>query len=172
MIEEWRPVVGFEGLYSVSSLGRIRRDAGGYGATVGRILRLNIKKRDGYQTVSLARRGVGTTCVVHTLVLTAFLGPRPEGKVGNHIDAVRHNNALHNLEWVTPSENRYHTVALGNDRTPRGESHPQSKLTDAQCAAIRASTESNAVLGRRYGVNAWTAQRIRLGQRRNTVVQS
>jgi len=110
--EEWRSVVGWEGLYSVSSLGRVRRDKPGPGARVGRILKAVIG-RYGYYQVALSRDCRPITQRVHLLVAAAFLGPCPPGHVANHLDGVKLHNQPSNLEYCTPSENMAHARRLG-----------------------------------------------------------
>lgn len=96
--EEWKPVVGYEGLYEVSSLGRVRSRQG--------LLRQSLANR--YPSVHLSRDGKQATHRVHRLVASAFI-PNPDGReTVNHIDGDRTNNAALNLEWVTTSENVRH----------------------------------------------------------------
>ena len=106
MIEEWRPVVGYEGLYEVSNLGRVQRldgfDTLGHPLR-GRIL-APVQHRNGYLFVSLSK---GTTKIyaIHRLVAETFLG-KSEGKTEvNHINEIKTDNRAENLEWVTKSEN-------------------------------------------------------------------
>jgi len=76
----------------------------------------------------------------------------------NHIDGVKTNNTVTNLEYVTPAENCSHSYhALGNRFPPqRGENHPRSKLTAVQVTEIRAlyatGEHSSRQLARQYGV--------------------
>lgn len=74
--EQWRDVVGYEGLYSVSNMGRVRRDSGGPGAQMGRIL--NPALRSGYPNVIFYVKGKKKNHHVHVFVAAAFIGPRPE----------------------------------------------------------------------------------------------
>lgn len=118
---EWRPVVRYEGTYEVSRNGRVRRVGGASGAIIGRELR-PILARDGHYQVLLYQGGHHTRrrVYVHTLILEAFVGPRPTPKsMCNHIDGCKTNNAAENLEWVTASENIRHAYQTGL-RKPRG----------------------------------------------------
>ena len=110
MEEEWRAVAGYEGWYSVSNLGRIRRDAEwvtARGGTVsgGRILQTNPTKSAPYTQVRLSRHGAATLFRVHRLVAAAFFGPCPAGHEVDHIDGNRANNRTDNLEYATHLEN-------------------------------------------------------------------
>ena len=112
MIEEWRNVLGYEGLYQVSNLGRVRslsRFVGGgfcgeYKLICGKILK-SFDNRNGYRQVTLHKDGERKNYYVHRLVATAFLPCPDECCVINHKDYNRSNNAADNLEWCTQAEN-------------------------------------------------------------------
>ena len=92
--EIWRPVVGYEGVYSVSENGVIRREIP-RPRTVAQS-----KNRTGYMIAMIRWRG-RTKCVqVHRLVAAAFIGPCPSGHQVNHKDGQKHNNQAGNLEYV------------------------------------------------------------------------
>lgn len=105
-VVEWRSVVGFEGLYEVSSDGRVR------GLTVRRERRVTINPF-GYQTIQLWRDNRGHMFMVHRIVAAAFIGPLPDGKEVNHIDGDKGNNGVANLEYVTRSQNMIHAYDTG-----------------------------------------------------------
>jgi len=95
MIESWVDVVGYEGLYEVSDLGRVRRN--------GKILR-PVKTRNGYLRVSLSKNGTGKMESIHRLVGYAFI-PNPTNLPQiNHRDEDKTNNTVENLEWC---DNKY-----------------------------------------------------------------
>jgi hypothetical protein len=117
---EWRPVVGYEGFYEVSSDGRVRSLDRVIIDALGRTRRLKgqlltpvpNQKRGGYYYVSIgpvSRR-------VNVLVLEAFRGPRPEGTVGCHNDGYETNNVTFNLRWDSHSANQYDIVRHGRHR--------------------------------------------------------
>lgn len=110
--EKWKPVVGFESSYSVSTLGRVRREGRGMGSRPGRILKPFIDE-EGYVHVGLSDNHVFVCRSVHTLVAAAFLGPCPEGKEVNHIDTNKSNNQDLNLEYLTHPENIQHSIING-----------------------------------------------------------
>lgn len=100
-MEEWRNIAGFEGIYMVSNLGRVKNVKRDSILSPGR----NSK---GYLRVILCNNGTKKQVLVHRLVALAFI-PNPDGKREvNHIDCNKQNNAVSNLEWVTHSENMRH----------------------------------------------------------------
>lgn len=178
--EEWRPVVGYEAYYSVSTLGRVRRDAKGSGTQAGRILTPNLGNK-GYLHVMLSVHGKVKRESTHKLVMIAFVGPAPNGKQINHIDFNRTNARLSNLEYVTSKENWEHSRANYLAGRPRGDAHfarrhPETrqgirhgnaKLNDKKVLTIRSrliAGESQSALGREYGVTPTTIRGI--GSRR------
>ena len=125
MEEIWKTIEGFEGLYEVSNLGRVRsldrvRKAG-YGSTAnikGKILTpqyLNDKK---YFVVSLSRNGGGKHYLIHRLVATAFIDNPNNLPEVNHKDENPSNNNVSNLEWCDRKyNNNYGTARERRSRT-------------------------------------------------------
>ena len=117
--EIWKDVCGFEGLYQVSNLGKVRSldrlvNSGiGIGLRKGRVLKPQMTIR-GYLQVGLNKDGKQKLFSVHRLVWTAFNGKRPEGMQVNHIDEDKTNNRLDNLNLMTPKENT--NWGTGNER--------------------------------------------------------
>ena len=105
MTEEWRPIEGYEGLYEVSSYGRVRSldryvktCYGSYRLYKGKVLSPG-KKSDGYLLINLSCNGKYNTIRVHRLVAQAFL-PNPDNLPEvNHKDENKTNNSVENLEW-------------------------------------------------------------------------
>jgi hypothetical protein len=119
--EEWRDVVGWEGLYQVSNLGRIKGlpKVTSFGCRTKslseRILRPTISKR-GYYVVSLSHCGKTRTLTIHRIIADAFI-PNPENKRAiDHIDTNRLNNNLSNLRWCTDRENSNNPITLEKNR--------------------------------------------------------
>lgn len=108
--ENWLPVPGYEGLYDVSDLGRVRSLP--RNTTSGKILKFGWHAH-GYPQVTLWRDGKGWHPCIHQIVTLAFLGPRPDGLEVRHLDDDPLNNTLANLVYGTRSENKLDTVRLG-----------------------------------------------------------
>lgn len=110
MEEIWKDVVGYEGYYQVSNLGRVRsldRIASNGRKIKGKILSAKVNTPPYYPRVSLSVNGKMKLVQVHRLVAQAFVyNPDPEHKTQvGHKDESRTNNRADNLEWVTPKEN-------------------------------------------------------------------
>lgn len=130
--EEWRPILGYEGYYEVSDLGRVRSldrlvPSGGGRSRQAKGRVLSIYSGDHYSKVRLKVDGAGCTKNVHTLVAEAFIGSRPDGMEVCHNNGDSHDNRLANLRYDTHSANQleqliHGTHALGS-RTHCGKGH-------------------------------------------------
>lgn len=154
MSELWRPVLGHEGRYSVSSTGLVRRDAAGGGAVAGRVL-VPTTTVHGYQRVELRNGLVRCARYVHRLVLEAFVGVCPEGLECRHLDGNPDNNDVGNLCWGTDQDQADDKIRHG-----RGA----KKLDAAAVLAIRNDQRSSRTVARAFGVAASTIKRIRNGK--------
>jgi len=160
-IEEWRPVTRFEdGAYEVSNLGRLR--SWRRNRVTGTILR-GCPDSDGYLMTTLyhPKRLVK----IHQLVAEAFLGPRPDGCEVNHIHPPKTNNAVSNLEWLTPLENEEHATRTGLH--PRGSMHPSAVLDETKVLAIRERLAAGSLqsdIGAEFGVTQHTIHLIATGR--------
>lgn len=148
--EIWKPVVGYEGIYEVSSFGRIKSLA----RTITMKVRLKEKMlktakiiKHGslpYRLALLSKNDERKTVQVHRIVAQAFI-PNPENKpVVNHKDSDGANNIVGNLEWVTYRENTLHSYSKpfispggSGKRMYRGENSPWAKLSNQQVQEIK-----------------------------------
>lgn len=125
MEEIWVPVPDYEGIYEVSSFGRLKsleRDV--FKADVVQHRNEKIKgtwpNEDGYLQCKLSKDGDSKNIAIHRIVASAFI-VNPDGKPEvNHKDGNRQNNHVDNLEWVTHAENVYDCVRRGTHVSKRG----------------------------------------------------
>lgn len=120
MIEIWKPICGYEGIYDVSNYGNVRSvDRIDF---AGRHLKgklFSTKAKESYITCVLTKCGKHRTFRIHQLVAEAFI-PNPEGKpCVNHKDGNKQNNHVENLEWCTHSENNVHAFKTGLQKAKR-----------------------------------------------------
>lgn len=171
--EEWRPIAGLEGRYSVSSLGGVRSESRvdvqpcyPVGRTYqGRRLRTRINE-NGYEIATLPKWRGKRLFRVHRLVAEAFLGPPPSaGMDVNHKNGVRSDNRAENLEWCTRSENLIHGYRVNKTphRVARGENAGTAKLTEDNVREIRRRRDAGEILdsiSRDFGVDRTNVWRI------------
>jgi len=143
MKEEWKQVVGFS-VYQVSSLGRVRRN-------------LKILKPDtdhGYHKVALHVLGRRYKRFIHCLVIESFHRSKRQGEEVNHINGIRNDNRLDNLEYVSRIENVHHARDVLGEYI--GERNSRAKLTEQKVLAAREIKRSYAItwaaLGKRFDV--------------------
>ena len=156
-IEIWKPVVGYEGLYEVSTHGRVRSLP--VGRKKGMILKPGKTTKYGHVGVNLYRQCHATVKprTIHRLVMLAFV-ENPRGlKEINHIDNDPTNNHIDNLEWVSSSGNSIHCANQGRVGFVR-----RYKIDEATQALMRKEyfeeKVSYAKLAKRYGIclrQAW-----------------
>lgn len=120
--EEWRPVVGCESLYEVSSFGRVRS------LKFGKIRILKPGKvKKGYLFARLTKNGRVKNFYIHRLVWEAFNGKIPENMQVNHINEIKTDNSVWNLNLMSPKENI--NYGIGIKRRATKESQPVLQLT-------------------------------------------
>lgn len=148
MSEEWRPVVGFEGLYEVSdhgrvrSLGRVITDKRGWNYRRRPRLLSPGRLKSGHLCVRLyAIDGTARTYRVHELVLVSFVCPRPDGLEACHYDGDPANNHRSNLRWDTRSANIFDQVRHGThiSNQLRGKKRARKRDTTTTTERITAA---------------------------------
>lgn len=116
MQEQWKDIKGYEGIYQISNLGRIKN------LNTNKIL-FKAPDKSGYIRIHLYKNGSFKAFGVHRLVADAFI-PNPNNKKHvNHIDENKSNNCVSNLEWATPKENNNH-----GSRTTRQSNSKKIKI--------------------------------------------
>lgn len=169
MTEVWKSAVGFEGHYEVSNLGRCRSAKATCGTRIGLVLRPGLWR--GYHRFVLVDHEVRRNIQAHRLVYQSFVGPIPPEMQINHINGVKNDNRLENLEVVSASQNALHAIhVLG--RKPysipsKGELNGRAKLSEAQLPEIfrlRSLGWSQQRIADKLGVNQTSISRVLLGQ--------
>jgi len=169
--EEWRPIFEYEGVYEVSSLGRVKRVAGCNSSKSGSIRKSHVGN-NGYVVMNLSKNGSVKGFSEHRLVTRAFLGPCPDGMQVNHKNGIRHDNRLENLEYLTPSDNARHSFRVLGRKPTRllGKKNGRSKLSMSQVTEIRKKALegiSYKELAKEFGVAYVTVSHIVIGRIRN-----
>lgn len=152
-MEEWRDVVGFEGIYQVSNLGHVKT------VKTGRIKVQTSEKGSSRKFVLLWRNNKYKKAKVHRLVIIAFRGPAPKGMECCHNDGDASNNSIDNLRWDTTQNNQRDRVI--HNTSNRGERCASAKLKEADVIRIRADTRKQAEIAADYGVGQNTISRIK-----------
>lgn len=139
--EIWKPIVGFEELYEVSSLGRVRAlprtvfRPSGKVQKAARLLTISPHIKTKYNLVRLTKsKGDSPLCRVCVLVCEAFHGARPHGMFASHRNGNRQDDRADNLRWLTRKQNESEKVDHGT--LLFGENSPVSKYTLKDAVAI------------------------------------
>ena len=150
--EIWSSIEGYEGVYQVSSKGRVKSlsravkylRANGkvvYVTTEDKIRVVNYDK-DGYpQLILVDDNGVRACWKVHKLVALTFIDNPSKLPQVNHMDGCKTNNVVENLEWVTAKENSIHAHQTGLAKQPTGADSPSAKFTWEEVRYIRSDTK-------------------------------
>lgn len=133
--EEWKDIIGYEGLYRISNLGRVV-SLNFNGTNTRRIMKSRIGIV-GYVIINFHKDLKRKTKTIHRLLALHFI-PNPENKLEvNHIDGDKGNCRLKNLEWCTRSENKIHAFRLGLENSRKGSLSNLSKLKEKEVLEIR-----------------------------------
>lgn len=117
MEEYWKDIAGYEGYYQVSSLGRVKPlariiiRADGYPKTIPEKIMSQTIGTNGYNLIVLNKFGRFKGFAVHRLVAEAFIPNTSDKEQVNHINEIKTDNRIENLEWVTPKQNINHRGA-------------------------------------------------------------
>ena len=137
--EVWKSIKNYEGLYEVSSFGRVK--------SIRRNKIMSLVKSGGYYKVNLVKEGVWITFRVHRLVAMNFLKNPKNKSTVNHKDFDRLNNNVENLEWVTHQENVTHAVLGGRFGKTKlyGSKNGRAIFNDEQVMNIRKMLKTSSI---------------------------
>jgi hypothetical protein len=163
MKEEWKDILGYEGLYQVSNLGRVKRLKGKCLSKAGKYRTVSEsilvcfpnKTRYNYLYVNLNNNGI-KQFRLHRLVALHFI-PNPNNLPEvNHIDGNKENNCITNLEWCTNLENIRHSYKIGTHKVRKNDDAPNTKLNSKQVMEIRKKLKegfSGRSLSKEYNIS-------------------
>ena len=157
-LELWKIIEDYNN-YEISNYGRVR--SLNYNRTNQVCIMINRKISSGYLAAHLSKKGVSKNKLINRLVAIAFI-PNPENKpFVNHINGIKTDNRVENLEWNTAKENTQHSFGTGLQISLKGEDHVRSKLTKVQVLEIRKSNLKQIELAQLYGVHKVTICNIK-----------
>lgn len=159
--KDYKAIPGFDKYY-VSSTGEVLSFVKDGGTPA--ILR-RMKRKDGYKYVFLYRNKKQEKMYIHHAVLLSWVGPRPEGTEGRHLDDCQDNNDYRNLAWGTRQENVDDKKRNGRIRC--GEATPMHKITSQQALEIRSLYGKMPIreIGLKYGISHTQVRRIAVGKK-------
>jgi len=153
-MEIWKDVVGYEGIYEVSSVGSIRTKIGKVTSNARyknriwkqRVLKLKTDKQ-GYKRVSLYKEGKSKDFLVHRIVAKAFIENPSNFNIINHKDGVSSNNHVSNLEWCDSYMNNNH--AFDNNLIKTGSKIILEDLNTGELHRFRSMVKASEFLGKK-----------------------
>jgi hypothetical protein len=170
-MEAWKDIPGYEGRYQISNIGRVKslpKKMGSYIRGTEIILKKNTN-RWGYDYYTFSKPGCKPKSkTVHQMMAIAFI-PNPEAKLFvNHINGVKDDNRLENLEWVTAKENSEHAIKSGLSGSV-GETNHNAKLTTSQVLEIVSDGRDVDELAVAYNTSRFNIIDIKRGRRWSSV---
>lgn len=167
----WKSINSYEQSYEINDEGKIRSITrltltikGTYKLVKGRILIPKLHN-NGYLFITLSKNGQTKNYYIHRLVAEAFI-PNPEFKpIVNHINGIKSDNTLENLEWVTISENVNHAYAIGLS-TNIGSTHKNAKTITDSCSGKQYHSIKEA--SEQLSINYSSLRNMLCGANRNT----
>lgn len=164
--EIWLDVVGYEKIYVVSNMGRVKRIMHRKNKT--NTLMTSCPNKKGYHMIRFSVNGKAHTAFLSRVVAIAHI-PNPENKPEvNHLFG-KDDNRVQSLEWSTTKENIHHAWRTGLSKSKKGENHNNATLTEENVLDIRASTLKPNELASIYEVNVQAIYKILSRKRWNHI---
>ncbi len=172
-VEQWKDVLGYEGLYQVSNIGNVksldRVDPSGH-KRIGKEKAKTL--RNGYLSTTIFKDGVSKICNINILVLEAFVGKRPSGMESCHNNGIKTDNKLENLRWDTHSGNAKDLIIHGTchfkNKKFLGEDATNCKIKKHEVGMIRFLKKlnmfTNRQIGNLYSISLGQVSRIANGR--------
>jgi hypothetical protein len=168
MNEVWKEIKGYEGLYQVSNLGRIKSSH-----KEKHIIIKPGKDKDGYLQFGFSNNGTVLMRKIHRKVAETFIDNPHNKKTVNHINGIKDDNRVENLAWCTHLENMQHARRIGLI-DQHGEKSVRAKLSLSEVRAIRKSYKETKLnqyeLAEIYGVSQTCISEITLFKTWNEVL--
>ena len=169
MVESWINIEGFEGYYQVSNSGKVNSIGWDHINEKGRRrvrnpVMLKPENNKGYHRVDLRKNGFKKRILVHRLVAGAFIDNPDNKSFVNHINGIKNDNRVENLEWCTYSENNQHAYDNKLTTPAHGENHVCAKLSLSEVLEIKErliNGEKVTKLARDFKVSHATISNIR-----------
>jgi len=164
LFEQWRDIIGYEGLYQISSFGRVKshRRKGNW---TEKLLKFN-KDGVGYPKVILSKNNKTKSFRIHSLVAKHFLVKKHHKDTVNHIDLDKTNNHINNLEYISSSANSKHAWKNGAMDSQYGENHYRTKLTNVTVKQIKILFSKGAKIKdivKMFNITTSIAEKIKYG---------
>lgn len=153
-MEIFKDVDGYNGRYKISNLGNVKSI---FTKTIKKeIILKQAPDKDGYLKICLSKNNIKKNFIVHRLVASSFI-PAIKGKCQvNHINGIKTDNRVENLEWCTVTENNQHAFRTGLNISPKGIEHYQGKLTNSDILEIRTRKFTTSFFAEKYGISTGT----------------
>lgn len=162
MKEIWRDIEGYESLYQVSNMGRVKSLGNGGSNSKERILKA--EKNHCYLRVSLSKEGKKKHYRVHRLVATAFIPNLDNLPQVNHIDENKTNNCAINLEWCSSEYN--HNYGTHNKRVAESQTNDPKRSKRVLCIETGVIYPSTKQVERELGFANSNISAVCLGKRK------
>jgi hypothetical protein len=117
-------------IYSISNFGQVINNR------TNKLLKIGIN-RNGYPSIFLYTNNGRKMLRVHSMVAHSFIGPIKDGQMVNHINGIKTDNRVENLEYCTHGENMKHAYNIGLKKGMKGEMNPNSRFTSDEILFIR-----------------------------------